>query len=472
MFRGVSSFVESHVSTESPFVSLRRIFHLQPSADVWDELIALFSRWEREHQALLDALVDYAEPHLQDWPYHLCVLPKDWTGRILDGDNNPLWRLGRSLYFRGTSVSIRDLDTLFAHDLLGQVEELNFCNCRLGEPLMVALTSSRMLKQIRSLELGHNGIGSRGLGLLLAHEDLQKLERIGLAHSYFLLPGEYHLRDLEHFAAPNSLEKVIELDLDDNPFGLDKLKYLADCPALQHLEVLSLRRCAMGDEELMWLLDKPFPALKTVRLDEHFLTPASKELIEQSWLSEVIKSPRDAQFYVNRETSRQSDYWFLRGLSVLRDNEHEELVVAYNNRAIEWNADELLAYNNRGDALRGMGRFEEAIDDFRFCLEQANEVDINRHLYACNLAQCYYQIGLFEEAVEAFLHSIQVHPLYATAHYDLACCYARLGEFPKALSALRRAVDLDATYRVAARKDDDFDGLRVLPAFSLLVGER
>ena len=84
-------------------------------------------------------------------------------------------------------------------------------------------------------------------------------------------------------------------------------------------------------------------------------------------------------------------------------------------------------------------------------------------------ASKWRQKGNIKKAVEILKAAVQRYPDQAVLHYDLACYLALLGEREDALKALERALQLDASLKELAKKDDDLKSLRNDPRFEKLV---
>ncbi|MFA0741558.1 MAG: hypothetical protein DFNUSKGM_001669 [Candidatus Fervidibacter sacchari] len=84
-------------------------------------------------------------------------------------------------------------------------------------------------------------------------------------------------------------------------------------------------------------------------------------------------------------------------------------------------------------------------------------------------ASKWRQKGNIKKAVEILKAAVQRYPDQAVLHYDLACYLALLGKREDALKALERALQLDASLKELAKKDDDLKSLRNDPRFEKLV---
>ena len=80
-----------------------------------------------------------------------------------------------------------------------------------------------------------------------------------------------------------------------------------------------------------------------------------------------------------------------------------------------------------------------------------------------------YEAGEYAEAADRGRESIEAHPEYAGALYNLACCESLAGRTDDAIEHLRSALDRSQRLRSLAVTDSDFDPIREEPAFKELV---
>jgi tetratricopeptide (TPR) repeat protein len=75
----------------------------------------------------------------------------------------------------------------------------------------------------------------------------------------------------------------------------------------------------------------------------------------------------------------------------------------------------------------------------------------------------------YDEALKHFEKALQASPKDEKVHYLLASTLALKGERHQAIEHLKTAIDLNATNRIYARNDPDFEPLRDEDAFVSLV---
>jgi tetratricopeptide (TPR) repeat protein len=122
----------------------------------------------------------------------------------------------------------------------------------------------------------------------------------------------------------------------------------------------------------------------------------------------------------------------------------------------------------RGEALRSLGRFGEALEP----LEAAAEVaPSNIHVWLA-LGWCYKRTGRLDRAIKSLRNAMDAEPTddeEALLTYNLACYLALAGEPEQALAHLAKAVSMNGKYRELAHSESDFDTIRSLPEFQVLT---
>lgn len=115
----------------------------------------------------------------------------------------------------------------------------------------------------------------------------------------------------------------------------------------------------------------------------------------------------------------------------------------------------------RGQALRVMERYEEALDP----LQMAAELDpADTHIQLA-LGWCYKRCGQLERAIEALEDALACEPDDAILHYNLACYWSLAGNTDLAVEYLSQAFQLDPAYRALVDNESDFDPIRHDPQF-------
>jgi tetratricopeptide (TPR) repeat protein len=148
-------------------------------------------------------------------------------------------------------------------------------------------------------------------------------------------------------------------------------------------------------------------------------------------------------------------------------------------------------YRLRGEGLRALERFEDALEAYG----RALAVDPEDIGVLAGMAWCYKRTGQLPKAIEAMEQAYQAHPKELIVLYNLACYFSLAGEKAPALSWLGRALRMESSLRKQypegeggfARwgfsqfepslreriaEEPDFDPLRNDPDFQYLTGSR
>ena len=119
----------------------------------------------------------------------------------------------------------------------------------------------------------------------------------------------------------------------------------------------------------------------------------------------------------------------------------------------------------RGEALRALGRFEEALEPMRSAAEREPE----RLEAWLGMGWCLKRLDRVAEAIDALRRALDSAPEQAILHYNLACYWALTGNVTQTVRELAIAFDLDGKYRDRVATEPDFDLVRESPHFQALL---
>lgn len=122
-------------------------------------------------------------------------------------------------------------------------------------------------------------------------------------------------------------------------------------------------------------------------------------------------------------------------------------------KAIKINPQYANAYNARGDAYYGQGKYELAIADYNKAIEL--KYDPLSQVYN-NRGITYYQQGNYQQAIADYNKAIQIDPNYAEAYYYRGLSRSYLREKQAAIQDLKKAADL---YKKQGNIKDSQDAL-------------
>jgi tetratricopeptide (TPR) repeat protein len=113
--------------------------------------------------------------------------------------------------------------------------------------------------------------------------------------------------------------------------------------------------------------------------------------------------------------------------------------------AIEVTQNNWLAYNNRGVAYGGLGRYQDAMEDCR----QAVKIKPDYAEAYLNLGNAYGSLNRNQDAIDAHKQAIKIKPDYAKAYFNIGCDYDKLNRISEAIDAYRQAIKIRPDYAEA-----------------------
>ena len=119
----------------------------------------------------------------------------------------------------------------------------------------------------------------------------------------------------------------------------------------------------------------------------------------------------------------------------------------------------------RGEALKELGRYSEAIAPLREASEQSPD---NVAVWLA-LGWCYKRMGRVDMAIQSLEEALEADPSQAIVHYNLACYWSLAGSKRQSLIHLSQAIDIEPDYRDLIADESDFDPIRSDPAFQALA---
>jgi tetratricopeptide (TPR) repeat protein len=128
-------------------------------------------------------------------------------------------------------------------------------------------------------------------------------------------------------------------------------------------------------------------------------------------------------------------------------------------------AEEAEALFLRGQALRAMDRFREALDPLQLAV-QLDPKNIDIYLA---LAWCYKRAAQLKMAIASLEQALEIDSKAAILHYNLACYWSLAKNKRKAIQYLSQALSIDENYRHLIDTEADFDPIRDDPRFRALT---
>jgi Tfp pilus assembly protein PilF len=98
-----------------------------------------------------------------------------------------------------------------------------------------------------------------------------------------------------------------------------------------------------------------------------------------------------------------------------------------------------IAHNNLGNTYDKMGRFNEAISEYK----KALAINPNLAEAYVNLGSVYVEKGGFNEAISEYKKALAINPNFAEAHVNLGSVYEKKGRLDEAISECRKALGIN-----------------------------
>jgi tetratricopeptide (TPR) repeat protein len=114
-------------------------------------------------------------------------------------------------------------------------------------------------------------------------------------------------------------------------------------------------------------------------------------------------------------------------------------------RAIEVTQNNVVAYDELGNAYVRLGRYQDAIESYKRSIKIKPDYAESHY----NLGVSYLKIGKYQDALESCRQAVKIKPDYAEAYNGLGTVYLNIGRFQDALESYRQAVKVKPDYTEA-----------------------
>jgi Flp pilus assembly protein TadD len=111
-------------------------------------------------------------------------------------------------------------------------------------------------------------------------------------------------------------------------------------------------------------------------------------------------------------------------------------------RAIEVTQNNVVAYDELGNAYLSSGRYQEAAETYKQVIKIKPD---NAKAYN-NLGIVYFSVGGYQDAIEAYQQAIKVKPDYSGAYNNLGAAYFAIGSYQDALESCRQAINVQPDF--------------------------
>ena len=275
-------------------VRLRQLLHGAPSARAWESVLSVLRTWPDDRDVEIG--VDYALGHLDAWPDTLRVAEPDQVRAALRGDPPVIWPLVRVVTTLAGRAGLEGVEALAQSPHMRHVARLSLQSYGLDDDAAELLAASPHLTGLTHLNLSRNRVTAAGLRRLIGPASrLPERLTLDLRHNALDLPSLGDLPDpaprvvvvaAATHPRPNTLADLRQalsvpltrelrvLSVGGSHFGDDLLDHLLDAPHLDHLRMLDLEQCALGerrfDTAIVALLDRF--TLTALNLRDNLLT--------------------------------------------------------------------------------------------------------------------------------------------------------------------------------------------------------
>ncbi|MDJ0798513.1 MAG: tetratricopeptide repeat protein [Calothrix sp. MO_167.B12] len=160
------------------------------------------------------------------------------------------------------------------------------------------------------------------------------------------------------------------------------------------------------------------------------------------------------------------DAWNNRGNALGNLGRYEQAIASYD-KAFAIKPDFQDAWYNRGIALENLGRYEQAVASY----DKAVAIKPDFQDAWNNRGIALFNLGRNEQAISSYDKAVAIKPDKHEAWYNRACAYSCLGDIDTAIENLQTAVNLNPKYQEMAKTDSDFDAIRDDERFVALMQE-
>ena len=196
-----------------------------------------------------------------------------------------------------------------------------------------------------------------------------------------------------------------------------------------------------------WIVDKTATVKKGRRAVQAFavaaavaaITGLSLLTVEQTgvWKNTMVFW----NYVIEKEPDRVPQAYNNRGLALKNMGRLHEAIEDFD-RAIALNPDYTLAYNNRGVTFKKAGMLREAIEDF----DRAIALNPSYYNAYNNRGSAYGKIGLFDKAIEDFNKAISLNPSFYETYLNRGAMFGEAGMLDKAIESFNQAIAGDPNY--------------------------
>ncbi len=231
---------------------LKEILDQEPSKEVWQALIELFSSWPED--GLMEENLHLAEEKLAGWDDRLRMM---WShsGILYEGERlSSLARLVRFIQiYRREERGSDELLAIATSEYARQLAFLSIVHSEISSGAMQAMINSPYLADLRHLEINGTVMAAEDIGRLFQSSRFMRLQTLRLINVGL---NETILADLYNNAIV--FHELLELDLSHNPLGDNSASLLSQAQWLEPVERLKLRHDYLTLQGISKILSSPY----------------------------------------------------------------------------------------------------------------------------------------------------------------------------------------------------------------------
>ncbi|MGD0572956.1 MAG: tetratricopeptide repeat protein [Sedimentisphaerales bacterium] len=153
--------------------------------------------------------------------------------------------------------------------------------------------------------------------------------------------------------------------------------------------------------------------------------------------SEEKETSQTPIFNAMTADSNNAQSFYDKGLKEMRQKNYVA-ALAYFQKAIEKNPQDIFAHLYLGVAYSKLGRYQEAIESYK----QTIRIKPNLADAHYNLSIAYSELGRYQDAIDACKQAISFEPNFTWAYSNLGRAYGNLGRWQEAIESYKQAIRL------------------------------
>ena len=164
-------------------------------------------------------------------------------------------------------------------------------------------------------------------------------------------------------------------------------------------------------------------SMKSFQDEDKPIGTANKEYAKDKKLSEITENISKSTNLSDEEKVAMVEQKMAEGAQAVTEGDFQAALKTYN-ELVEFNPQDAVAINNRGDVYQEMKNYTRAIEDY----DEAIQINSDFAIAYCSRGASYIKIGNYEQAIKDLNKAIELQPDYAEAYKNLSICYRAMGD--------------------------------------------